>query len=397
MKAMTMTAKRYKQPGGVSLFVVIFAMLLFTIITVGFIRLMVQNQAQASATNLSEGANDAAQTGVEDGKRAIVAYLKQGCETSSSTACTAFNDPATGAGVNCQTAITSMLGAGMFNNGEVKVENASGMNEAYTCVKVLMNTPDYVGQLKSAGDSVVVPLLSDTPFDTVKINWYKSTDTGAGTTTTVPAALFPLRADWSSSLHAPPILESQLMQVPNGRFNMPSDTQNDLKAPSGDAEAMLLYPSTAPQGAATLTDNALGNPTAVHCDAANLKTGGYACSATFRVPAPVGGGVSNRYALMRLSSYYAGAHFQVELANGCTPEAPGCPAVNFKGVEPSIDSTGRAGDILSRVITRVVLLSPNYEYPNAAVSTEGQFCKTFSITDNPADYNADPNATGCTP
>ena len=66
--------------------------------------------------------------------------------------------------------------------------------------------------------------------------------------------------------------------------------------------------------------------------------------------------------------------------------------VPFDGVQPIVDSTGRASDLFRRVKARVELAS-NVVYPGAAVDVHGNFCKTFRVTDRLQDYDAG----SCTP
>jgi hypothetical protein len=70
----------------------------------------------------------------------------------------------------------------------------------------------------------------------------------------------------------------------------------------------------------------------------------------------------------------------------------------FQGVQPLVDSTGRAGDLFRRVKARIE--PTGGIYPEAAIDVTNNFCKTFQVTDNIANYSTGtcyPGEAGNTP
>lgn len=373
--------QKSKQTGAVSLFVVIFAALLMSVVTVGFIQLMLKDQQQATANDLSQSAYDSAQAGVEDAKRLLLAA--QACGASPDATCvkmlTAISSQA------CDT--LSKSGLVSTANGETLIQQSSGdaaLDQAYTCVKITAQTADYQGKL-AQNESNIIPLKATGPFDTVTLNWFSHDDLSAGTTaigfpSTGGVTLPPAGSAWGATV--PPLLRAQLMQT-GANFSL-----SDFDATTGDNKSnnstLFLYPSKVGLNTSDFTfDTRHATSTAmapqpVKCALTLGAAQLYACSVSIKLQSPVDGATAQRGAYLRLSSLYNAAHYTVQLANGPTP-------VLFDGVQPAVDSTGRANSLFRRVSARVELKGV-MAYPEAAVDLAGGLCKNFLVTDKPADY-----------
>lgn len=381
-----------RQNGAVSLFIVVFTALLLTVVTVGFIRIMVQNQQQATAVDLSKSAYDSAQAGVEDAKRAILQY-ESACASGDTINCN--TDKANLDSTDCNVALSGVVTP---QNNEVKVQQSTGditsFDQAYTCVKVVLNAPNYQATLNQ-DTSKLIPLFGVSDFDSIRIDWFSANDLQAPTKdVNVPTVAegTPLltQSSWISttSPNRPSIMRAQLMQVGSSGFNLSDFNGATNNTGISDVNTLFLYPSAIiapttfpPQITfASNTRQAPSQPTAVHCNS-TLTLGGYACSATIGLPSPIGGGTRTAY--LNLTSLYRTSSYQVTLLSNNTP-------VSLNAVQAAVDSTGRANDLFRRVDSRVETVDG--VYPQAAVDASGDFCKNFSVTDNPADYT-----NTCTP
>ena len=63
-----------KQSGIAAIFTVVFFTLLISVIILSFIKIVTQDQQQATNSDLSNSAYDSAEAGVEDAKRALKQY-----------------------------------------------------------------------------------------------------------------------------------------------------------------------------------------------------------------------------------------------------------------------------------------------------------------------------------
>jgi len=381
----------YKQRGAVSLFVVVFAALLITIVTVSFVRIMIQDQQQASTTDLSQSAYDSAQAGTEDAKRALLKY--QNICNSGGDCLTAANTINSNV---CNKAIGTLKDVTLSNN-EVKVQtginssNQTALDQAYTCVKITLNTDDYLGTLK-ANESNIVPLSSTGSFDTVQIQWFSTKD-ASGTINLQNDGKVPLLKQWGGLNPRPPIIRAQFIQFSGSGFTLDNF---DTSVADNGANTLFLYPSTvgSTTGLQLSTDirKTTGAPRLVVCSNP-IGNNVYSCLVKIRLPKLITG--ADHTLFLHLSSLYNKTDYRITLYDSANPAL----TVPFNAVQPQIDSTGRANDLFRRVQTRVELTDVNFPYPEAAVDITGSFCKGFSITDNLNDYNAGTvgQITSCSP
>lgn len=172
--------KNFKK-GGVSIFIVIVVGVLVSIMSASFLRLMFRDQEQASKLDLSQSAYDSAQAGVEDAKR-FLRIFRSACGPSGTGDfegghydCNAMRDAIRSdscyvlatAGIgnaNSETIIQTTSGAGGASND-------ASLNQAYTCVKLRMNTADFLGRTNDGSPSVI-NLRGTTAFNRVRIRWH---------------------------------------------------------------------------------------------------------------------------------------------------------------------------------------------------------------------------------
>lgn len=379
---MNTTRQHYqaRQNGAVSLFVVIMSTLLMVIVTVSFVQLMLKDQRQAIASDLSQSAYDSAQSGVEDAKRLLL--LAQQCQNNiqpgGGKSCAAIE--AAVASNECNT-VSVIFGAS--TDTETLVQQDPGDNaleQAYTCVKINTQTNEYKKEINN-NESQIIPLKGVSAFDAIKISWFVKDDISATAGSMalgfpgngVDAQLPRVGARWAANY--PPLLRAQLMQM-GGSF-----TLADFDAEK-NASTLFLYPADAGTDLAGFTEvrrDGSQTPEIIECEDSFAGSIVYACSVEIDLPAPVDGNVINRNAYLRLSALYNSANYQIELLNGTT-------VVPFDGVQPEVDSTGRANDMFRRVKSRIEFNSP-FMYPEAAVDIEGDLCKNFIITNIDQGYS----------
>ncbi len=360
---------KQNQRGAVSLFVVVFSALLITIVTISFVQIMLRNQQEATTADLSQSAYDSALGGVEDAKRALVSAA-----TCSGAACDAINASLDSNKCNSVAAVV-----GDPNADETLIQQTEGdkaLSQAYTCVKVERNTSDLEGTGLSDDKSTLIPLKGEGPFNKVEISWKLPSGSNSNDSADVDIPTnfsnLPRKDEWPAI--RPAILRAQLMQFA-GSITLSDFDSGANGLASENARTKFLFPSTIGLDGNFTNDS---GPTPVKCN----KTDLYSCKITLELPNPKGGSSSDRTAFLRLAALYNSADYKLVLKNGDA-------VVKFTGVQAKVDSTGRAGNLFRRVMARVNLqVNSSFPYPEATIDLDGNLCKTFRVTDSPADYDA---------
>lgn len=373
-----------RQQGAVSLFAVIFATLLLTILSIGFVKLMMAEQQQATDNDLSQSAYDSALAGVEDAKRAI-----RKCQMGDVVACSEINDASKVD--DCQVIARAN---GLASQPEVVVRsdssNGEAFDQAYTCVNITMDTDDYV-YVSRTGTAEVIPLKSVADFEVIEVSWYTQNDAGEGNPATAPTKAdgsplasddLPANASWGST--TPPILRLQLI-TPGSSFDITSlnsreASQTAFIKPNGivstvsDPPEINISPDTRPR---PQTDELLDNSVDAILCSQIFGYQGYACSARLNLNRVINQTDSANTFLRINTIYNTGAEVKVRLLSGAGS------TVKLNGIQPAIDSTGRASNLFRRIEARL-RVGEDFPYPSYAVDTQNNLCKDFTLDGNVA-------------
>lgn len=366
--------KRRGERGLVSLLTVIFFMIFVSLIVVGFITIVVQDQRQAIDDGLSANALAAAHGGVEDAKR-ILLYCRQNptspnCTNSvlnSQNNCNLFATGGPGRGV------AGELGMNLNDNGEGTTGALSSENyqQYFTCLTIQTDTPSLTQPLNATAD-YVQHLRTEAPFSKLQVSW---SDTGA---TYAPRG--GSLGGWLTYLnwsHAPVL---QLQVIP---YTPPL---NDLNSIESDTRTVYIVPCTGSTCSAlssndinvldiragTDTLRATNTLPPIAYAQCTLAAGTYDCSAILEGFNGGGGNPTQYY--VRVSLLYASRTI-LKLASLDAANSP----VLFDNVQPWIDVTGRANDVFKRVHAEVSYAQP-IVLPRHALDSAAPICKDMTVT-----------------
>ncbi len=367
--------------GIASLYITIFATILFGVITLSFVRMMLTNSVRSSDDELSQSAYDAALAGVEDAKRAIKKYYST-IDAGGAANLDLFSP-------ECNRGIHEVLGVG-DGSSEVMVGNAgingNETNQAYTCVKISRNTSDFRSALSSENRTRIIPLSVESntlsQVKTVEFSWFSTTND-----TMYQGLNYPGFSNKSTS-PIPPVIQLTLVSM-GGETYVPSNQSADgnFDELTGYNSTMILYPQSRArceelaaihwampastcQEVIDADSSAFAgnqqNPYQIQCANVGETISEFACTAKINVS------FTNPDTAFLVAALPYGdviTDFAVKLRNGSADVTNSI--VMFDGAQISIDSTGRANDLFRRVETRVDISDTYFPVPQYALDVGG--------------------------
>lgn len=380
---------RGSKKGVASLYAVVFATILFGVITLSFVRIILSEARQSGDDELSQSAYDSALAGVEDAKRAVNKYYDCLNSGNDRSYCDANFNPFDETCADFISASKSKLKHALgYQNaeGEIKIQETSSVydrsddtttDQAYTCVTMSPVVADYRSTLTNDTRVRVVPLGIESnelsKVKTVEFKWFSENNSTQLTKLYDNKAL-KKKADTSNV----PVISLTLLYT-GANFRI-SDFNNSTAM---NYDTMILLPSSSDSAANGISWSAIqssGNsdfrhePFLIKCN-----QGEFACRVSLDVAnqLPAGGN-----AMLVVSMPYGETVSDFAITMYDTSGN----VINFEGAQISVDSTGRANQLYRRVETRLDPADSYFPYPQFAAEVDGdsdsRLWKNFWITYN---------------
>lgn len=349
------------QKGLTSIVIVFILVLLLTLLSIGFTKVVNRSQQSSVANQQATAANYAAQSGINDTVAYLKAQQKDGNAPASATKCDDY----------------LKTGGPLADKSKLSADGST----AYTCVLVdptptslfFSNMPPYKSQ--------IVKINTSKPLASLLFSWQAS---NRNHNAFVPQAQGQKLFDetvWANARYAP-LLRLTL-------YPMPSVANGDLNSVQANAKTFFLYPQS-DGGNNSIAWNSPNGIQPVNCSSKNL--GSFVGSADLDCNLLITGlpsGASANYFYARFGSYYDSA--QVKIQGNDTNGEPS----KFTGGQTIIDVTAKSGTASKRLQARVDLgvgntfnIDPNSGLaPEFAAQSINALCKRLvivsgNVTDN---------------
>lgn len=379
-----MHTKTTHQSGFVSILTVLFLMVLLSVFVISFIKIVSDEQRQATDNDLAASALAAAQSGIEDGKR-IVMYCANRASDAACTevmrsgelpnGCDVFRNPSAD-----MTSLRTSLGMELSSNGDVVVGDDS-YRQAYTCLTIngLTDNITIGGNGVKEGRSTVRALNPLGTMSQIKLTW--KGDSSVNYNISSPSTLFSPKYAWLPPAPAkpkPPVLRVQIIPYQAGNINLDDSEKNSrtlyiIPTNNSTVSPNSLVTDERAAVAGELRQNSTSPIVFAYCTSAS----GVTCQKSITGFTPG-------------TSYYIRTTLIYSDASSLTIQAYDDRSQVLKfSSQPSIEATGRANDVFKRVSARVTAATPEYTAPEYALETSNTVCKNLVVTDDAASSSYD--------
>lgn len=386
--------------GMASIYVVVFVTMLIGVITLSFLRIMLSESGRTEKSTLADSAMNSAMAGVEDAKTILTRYNECIASGGAGSDCSKIEAAVASATEDCD--------LGSSTEGESAIgftgDGYSGSinDQAYTCVNLTVEG-DFVKAIDDSNPVLVVPMrIKDASqigsVEGVRITWQSngvesydeygnflneanSNTTSALNNKNVKAVLGGKGVTDSSSSNISKAngLKVTLIQTSAGYSNDDFYASDSNNGQTNRATVMLL-PSNS--GTSEVNQKALlesadktyNAPISVNC------TTDHICTADLHFPQPKGGNRIQDTFFLVISRVYSEPVIDTVTVKMYKDEAH-TVEVPFFNVQPIVDSTGRAGDLVRRVEVRLGSNAGQF-VPLAELTVDGGLDKDFFVTKN---------------
>lgn len=328
------TPRQHQQTGFVSIIVTMIIMVLLSLIVLGFAKVSRRESRQGLDRQLASQARYAAETGINDAQ----SYLKNN-GTLSATASSSCNTYAAGTGPAGTGGLPSAVMADIADN------------VSYSCVLVDSTVEELVYNGVDTSQQVIVPVKANSSISQINIAWQ-------GPSGGTNYALCPPPLSASGSWGSCPVGALRVDIIPGDSISMAG----------GNGWGTLLYPVGSGGSTSVSVGSVQGKQVRTNCGSGTPPRN---CSMTFS-------GFST------LSSYYLRIRPVYQSANIYVSATDGGPHnLILKGAQATIDSTGRAGDVLKRLVAYVPICQKSercgIQPAGFAIQSADTICKRYAV------------------
>lgn len=404
-----------------SFYIVIFCTMLFGVITLSFMRIILSEAGQSTDDDLSRSAYDSAMAGVEDAKTAVNRYydcLKDGKTASQCDYDILFKDNCNDDTALGNIGLAKYLYRDSYTEGEVLLSQSNpgssnadnNSDQAYTCVILSDEVPDYRGILTTDTRTKVIPVRIDagmaynsdgsrpSKINKIRIQWYSALNQGDNPVFTNRPGDRTLHDKNTASI--PPTISMSYIHAKKAAL---TDIERYFHNPNNDYESLTYGSMVLVPNAVVSSQN--DSTTITHAEireAGMIRKNNYSttvtegahstmpitCSSTADFACTVELTSLNieaddsAFVILSLPYGDAISDFVVTLYEDDNSTTP----VNFVGVQISVDSTGRTNQLVRRVESRLDPADLFFPYPQYEIELSANdrnaLDKNFWITAN---------------